>query len=107
MPVEGRALTSGCLRRNRGWVIGDEPANTVVNRTFPTGLYDAAKAVSVCFIVKPVGEPDAGNPHVRFDERGRETERRFYRYRARPRLYRRRRRTAERAGFQPRRYVTL
>ena len=24
--------------------------------------------------VKPVGEPDAGNPHVRFDERGRETE---------------------------------
>src|SRR5262249_59585187 len=26
-------------------------------------------------VVKPVGEPDAGNPHVRFDERGRETER--------------------------------
>ena len=25
--------------------------------------------------VKPVGEPDAGNPHVRFDERGEETER--------------------------------
>ncbi len=24
--------------------------------------------------MKPVGEPDAGNPHVRFDERGRETE---------------------------------
>ena len=24
---------------------------------------------------KPVGEPDAGNPHVRFDERGWETER--------------------------------
>jgi hypothetical protein len=24
--------------------------------------------------VKPVGEPDAGDPHVRFDERGRETE---------------------------------
>src|ERR1700688_4810400 len=23
--------------------------------------------------VKPVGKPDAGNPHVRFDERGRET----------------------------------
>jgi hypothetical protein len=23
--------------------------------------------------VKSVGEPDAGNPHVRFDERGRET----------------------------------
>jgi hypothetical protein len=25
--------------------------------------------------VKSVGKPDAGNPHVRFDERGRETER--------------------------------
>ena len=25
--------------------------------------------------MKPVGEPYAGNPHVRFDERGRETER--------------------------------
>jgi hypothetical protein len=24
----------------------------------------------VCHTVKPVGEPDAGNPHVRFDERG-------------------------------------
>ena len=26
-------------------------------------------------VVKSVGEPDAGNPHVRFDERGWETER--------------------------------
>ena len=25
--------------------------------------------------VKPVGKLDAGNPHVQFDERGRETER--------------------------------
>jgi TIR domain/Sulfatase-modifying factor enzyme 1 len=30
---------------------------------------------AVCFTMKPVGEPDAGNPHVRFDERGWETER--------------------------------
>ena len=28
----------------------------------------------VCLKVKPVGKPDAGDPHVRFDERGRETE---------------------------------
>ena len=28
-----------------------------------------------CLTVKPVGEPDAGNPHVRFDERGWETDR--------------------------------
>jgi len=29
---------------------------------------------AVCFRVKPVGKPDAVAPHVRFDERGRETE---------------------------------
>jgi hypothetical protein len=29
-----------------------------------------------CLTVKPVGELDAGNRHVRFDERGWETERR-------------------------------
>ena len=38
--------------------------------------------------MKPVGKPDAGNRHVRFDERGRETGRRFgVSARARPRLY--------------------
>ena len=36
--------------------------------------------------VKPVGKPDAGNPHVRFDERGEETGRSL-RHRASPRLY--------------------
>jgi hypothetical protein len=30
---------------------------------------------SVCLAMKPVGEPDAGERHVRFDERGWETER--------------------------------
>ena len=30
---------------------------------------------AVCLTMKPVGKPDAGNRHVRFDERGRETER--------------------------------
>jgi hypothetical protein len=38
--------------------------------------------------MKPVGKPDAGNPHVRFDERGWETGRRIgVSTRARPRLY--------------------
>src|SRR3974377_2463766 len=38
---------------------------------------------------KPVGKPDAGNPHVRFDERGWETGRRSrVSARAHPRLYR-------------------
>ncbi len=42
-----------------------------------------------------VGKPDAANPHVRFDERGRETEplAKPHRRRALPRLYKVRRRT--------------
>jgi hypothetical protein len=38
-------------------------------------------------MMKPVGKPDAGNLHVRFDERGEETERVSARHRASPRLY--------------------
>ena len=43
----------------------------------------------VCLAVKPVGKPDAGNRHVRFDERGWETGRwpKGPSYRAHPRLY--------------------
>jgi hypothetical protein len=37
--------------------------------------------------MKPVGKPDAGNLHVRFDERGEETEHVLTRHRALPRLY--------------------
>ena len=55
-------------------MIGAQPENTVVDRKLPSELYGEAKDDYVCFIVKPVGEPDAGNPHVRFDERGGETE---------------------------------
>ncbi|MGH9454001.1 MAG: hypothetical protein ACRD2O_08535 [Terriglobia bacterium] len=69
-------------------MIGITPANTVVDRTLPRGLGDGAKAVTVGFIVKPTGEPDAGNPHVRFDERGWETGRPLRYHRAHPRLYR-------------------
>ena len=36
----------------------------------------AVGLLSVCLTVKPVGEPDALIGHVRFDERGWETERR-------------------------------
>src|ERR1700737_1241540 len=38
-------------------------------------------------MMKPVGKPDAGKLHVRFDERGGETERASTRHRAPPRLY--------------------
>ena len=43
------------------------PARGVPNATA------AGRPSVVCLGVKPVGEPDAGNPHVRFDERRRET----------------------------------
>src|SRR3984893_17697613 len=48
-----------------------------------------AKGPDVCLTMKPVGKPDAGNPHVRFDERGGETERlpKGSSHRALPRLY--------------------
>ena len=44
---------------------------------FQRKLYCKAKAepTAVCRAVNPVGKPDAGNRHVRFDERGEETER--------------------------------
>ena len=50
----------------------------------------APECTAVCLAVKPVGEPDAGDRHVRFDERGWETERCRHgpSYRAHPRLYR-------------------
>jgi hypothetical protein len=35
----------------------------------------AVRLLSVYLAVKPVGKPDAGNRHVRFDERGWETGR--------------------------------
>ncbi len=66
-----------------------------------------ARAVAHAFGMNLVREPDAGNPHVRFDERGAETEwmarlsetptrkggngecsHGLYRHRAAPRLYR-------------------
>jgi len=39
------------------------------------GTHPAVDVEAVGRRVRPVGEPDAGNPHVRFDERSQETER--------------------------------
>jgi hypothetical protein len=48
----------------------------------------ARTVAAVGFTMKPVGKPDAGNPHVRFDERGGETGLRHQlENRASPRLY--------------------
>src|SRR5437667_10112319 len=40
----------------------------------PTAADIARRRVRVSLRAIPVGEPDAGKPHVRFDERGAETE---------------------------------
>ena len=69
-------------------MIGDEPDNTIEIRTRWNKLCRMAKVrighgvvarhqpvwpSTVCLAMKLVGKPDAGNPHVRFDERGEET----------------------------------
>ncbi len=101
-------------------MIGDEPGNTRKHPEASAGALPQGEGWSratvssrdtsltwpsaVCLAVKPVGEPDAGNRHVRFDERGGETGPRqarlrrpprkrrplppeAYRHRAPPRLY--------------------
>ena len=70
-------------------MIGDEPENTIKDRRRPRLLCRGTKEsyapcrcrvrsvlFPVCLTMKPVGEPDALIGHVRFDERGWETERR-------------------------------
>ena len=57
-------------------MIGDEPGNTIESLDAPkTALRQGEDCPVVGLAAKSVGEPDAGNPHVRFDERGEETER--------------------------------
>ncbi len=90
MPAEERTLTSGMLSkeprigdwrsaykhqtRSEGFR-GSSAARRRLRRA-PVSLRATSLTwpSTVCLAVKPVGEPDAGNPHVRFDERGGETE---------------------------------
>jgi hypothetical protein len=79
MPGEGRDLTSGAFgkwsRVGRVSVLATTSANdsaTAARTTQP--VKGAVSAAPVGRLRNPVGEPDAGNPHVRFDERGVETE---------------------------------
>src|SRR5262252_7580823 len=55
----------------------------------PASQAPVIECTVVCLAMKPVGEPDAVAPHVRFDERGWETGRwpLAPSYRAHPRLY--------------------
>ena len=72
-------------------MIGDEPANTDYDPdrsekahtarrrlvAFEVSSHDTSlkRPTIVGLVVKPIGKPNAGNRHVRFDERGWETER--------------------------------
>jgi len=72
-------------------VIGDEPANTDYDPdrsekahttrrrlvVFEVSSHDTSltRPTIVGLVLKPIGKPNAGNRHVRFDERGWETER--------------------------------
>jgi hypothetical protein len=50
--------------------------NTIESLDAPkTALRQGEDCAVVGLAATQVGEPDAGNPHVRFDERGEETER--------------------------------
>src|SRR5512142_1705633 len=88
MPVEPRTLTSGCFRSIGDQVIGHVPTqHRMRSDVAERALLWGEGLCLVCLMVKPVGKPDAGNPHVRFDERGRETGPRSASTRALPRLY--------------------
>ena len=53
-------------RSDEGWEIGDEPDNS---RLFPE-VADSVTCNGYGDCVSLLREPDAANPHVRFDERG-------------------------------------
>jgi len=78
MPVEGRSLTSGALWKGpRVWRVAMLPTTSTKDSAASEGTVRTGERqvyLSVCWLVKPVGEPDAGNSHVRFDERGVEME---------------------------------
>src|SRR6266567_8935247 len=68
MPVEGRDLSSRQTQYVvKTWEIG-QPINSAKGSETADGVAREANAGSL------VREPDAGNLHVRFDERGVETE---------------------------------
>ena len=78
MPVEERGLTSDTLGKGiRVWRVVH--AYNLRSKTRYPGnklgfLVKLPTAGSVYLKATAVGEPDAGNPHVRFDERDVETE---------------------------------
>ena len=75
MSMTGRVTSSDSDTKCKGMGRTGSPASMSTG-SWPSDAFDASAAVAaVGLTVKPVGKPDAGNPHVRFDERGWETER--------------------------------
>ena len=60
--------------RSQGTVIGVSLTTPIDVKRSGSDFTGRRSAPHVCLSAKPVGEPDAGNLHVRFDERGVETE---------------------------------
>ena len=75
MPAEGRGLTSGVSSEGTtGREIGRGLINPLTPKRSRSDFTAGRRLMIVCPSVKRVGEPDAGNPPVRFDEREVETE---------------------------------
>ena len=75
MPVEERGLTSDASSEGTtGREIGLGLINPLTPKRPRSDFTEGRRSSIVCRWVKSVGEPDAGKPPVRFDEREVETE---------------------------------
>jgi hypothetical protein len=78
MPVEGRGPGSRVRTEQHGNEAIDESLATPERSSRCNGSYVGRPSeihdIVHAFRTNLVREPDAGNPHVRFDERGAETE---------------------------------
>src|SRR5262249_24806962 len=70
-----QALPAPSAQAARAWHTEHLPCHGFRGARCSTASTRAASATAVGLTMKLVGKPDAGNRHVRFDERGQETER--------------------------------
>src|SRR5262249_57428031 len=69
-----QALPAPSAQAARAWHTEHLPCHGFRGARCSTASTRAASATAVGLTMKLVGNPDAGNRHVRFDERGQETE---------------------------------
>src|ERR1700693_1665274 len=79
MPVEGRGLTSEALGKgSRVWRVTLGSSTSIHDSEIPDAASGSVKGQQACWpvgrLANSVGEPDAENLHVRFDEGEVETE---------------------------------